>query len=161
METKEFKVSIPEGYEIDKEKSTFECIKFKPITNPTYGEIAKSLFKNKPIFFINCDDDVVSINEGNSVYSESDPNNAVNKRQLERLLAMNQLLNIAEYYNQKRGKSLSGYIIFRGREGDLLATSIYQNNMITQVPFFYSKEDAESVINNPNFKELLDLVYLQ
>jgi len=29
METKEVKIKIPEGYEIDKEKSTFECIKFK------------------------------------------------------------------------------------------------------------------------------------
>ena len=31
METKEFKVPIPEGMEIDKENSTFECINFKPI----------------------------------------------------------------------------------------------------------------------------------
>lgn len=31
METKEFKVNVPEGYEIDKENSTFECIKFKRI----------------------------------------------------------------------------------------------------------------------------------
>lgn len=31
METKEIKISCPEGYEIDKENSTFECIKFKPI----------------------------------------------------------------------------------------------------------------------------------
>ena len=29
METRELKVIIPEGYEIDREKSTFECIKFK------------------------------------------------------------------------------------------------------------------------------------
>lgn len=29
METKELKVLVPEGYEIDKENSTFECIKFK------------------------------------------------------------------------------------------------------------------------------------
>ena len=29
METKEFKIEVPEGYEIDKENSTFECIKFK------------------------------------------------------------------------------------------------------------------------------------
>lgn len=28
---KEFKITIPEGMEIDKENSTFECIKFKPI----------------------------------------------------------------------------------------------------------------------------------
>jgi hypothetical protein len=31
METKEIKISVHDGYEIDKEKSTFECIKFKPI----------------------------------------------------------------------------------------------------------------------------------
>ena len=31
METKEFKVTVPEGYEIDKENSTFDCIKFKRI----------------------------------------------------------------------------------------------------------------------------------
>lgn len=31
MDTKEIKIECPEGYEIDKENSTFECIKFKPI----------------------------------------------------------------------------------------------------------------------------------
>lgn len=30
METKELKIIPPKGYEIDKENSTFECIKFKP-----------------------------------------------------------------------------------------------------------------------------------
>lgn len=29
MKTKELKIQVPEGYEIDKENSTFECIKFK------------------------------------------------------------------------------------------------------------------------------------
>jgi len=28
---KELKINVPEGYEIDRENSTFECIKFKPI----------------------------------------------------------------------------------------------------------------------------------
>ena len=31
MESKELKIQIPVGYEIDKENSTFECIRFKPI----------------------------------------------------------------------------------------------------------------------------------
>lgn len=31
METKEFKVNIPDGYAIDEENSTFECVKFKPV----------------------------------------------------------------------------------------------------------------------------------
>lgn len=30
QDTKEIKINCPEGYEIDKENSTFECIKFKP-----------------------------------------------------------------------------------------------------------------------------------
>ena len=44
METKELKIQIPEGMEIDKENSTFECIKFKPIevkkTWENIGEIS-------------------------------------------------------------------------------------------------------------------------
>lgn len=31
MKTKEIKITPPEGFEIDKENSTFDCIKFKPI----------------------------------------------------------------------------------------------------------------------------------
>lgn len=31
METKEIKIQVPEGYEIDKENSTFECVKFKKV----------------------------------------------------------------------------------------------------------------------------------
>lgn len=33
IEIKELKINIPEGYEIDRENSTLECIKFKSIQN--------------------------------------------------------------------------------------------------------------------------------
>ena len=46
METKEIKINIPKGYEIDKENSTFECIKFKSIKNITYEDCCKKLFPN-------------------------------------------------------------------------------------------------------------------
>ena len=40
MDTKEVKIQVPDGYEIDKENSTFECIKFKPINRYiTYGDV--------------------------------------------------------------------------------------------------------------------------
>lgn len=53
METKELKVRAPNGYEIDKENSTFECIKFKPMKkNITYKEVCKCLFKDKDSFYI-------------------------------------------------------------------------------------------------------------
>lgn len=46
MEAKELKIQVPEGYEIDKENSTFECIKFKLIRNDiTYKDICKKLYK--------------------------------------------------------------------------------------------------------------------
>ena len=38
MEQKQVKIVPPEGYEIDKEHSTFECIKFKPIERWRDGE---------------------------------------------------------------------------------------------------------------------------
>ena len=47
METKELKIQIPEGYEIDKENSTFECIKFKSIKKDiTYENICNNLLKS-------------------------------------------------------------------------------------------------------------------
>lgn len=43
MEEKEVKIQVPEGYEIDKENSTFECIKFKR-KNISYEEILSIVF---------------------------------------------------------------------------------------------------------------------
>lgn len=158
METKEFKISIPEGYEIDTEKSTFECIKFKPITSPTYEDVARSLFKDDITYYMN--NHGVIVNTTNAGNNLSESNNATNPVQLARLLAMNQLLNVAEYYNRKREKVPSGYIILKAGDGHLHTARFNKNSLNTQVPFFYSEEDAECVISNPNFKELLDLVYL-
>ena len=48
----EFKIQIPEGMEIDKENSTFECIKFKP-KKLTYRDVIKHLSYSYPIFTSN------------------------------------------------------------------------------------------------------------
>ena len=47
-EKKSFKVEIPEGYEIDKENSTFECIKFKKI-KIEYPKSWEEAFEGKTI----------------------------------------------------------------------------------------------------------------
>ena len=36
METKEFKIQVPEGYEIDEENSTFKKVKFKKIETKSW-----------------------------------------------------------------------------------------------------------------------------
>lgn len=55
METKEVKIEIPEGYEIDKEKSTFEKIVFKKKENTkprSWGEYCNN-FKGELFYFGN------------------------------------------------------------------------------------------------------------
>ena len=159
METKEIKINIPEGYEIDEENSTFECIKLKPIKKElTYKDVAEELF-SKNLF---TSDIHARIFEVSSSGSQLDKNNATNKKQLERLLALNQLFNIAEYYNKKSPKEKGTVYCINMHEEDLV---YYVRDYISPIvirgliPLFNSKEDAEAVIDNPNFKEILDLIY--
>ena len=159
METKEIKINVPEGYEIDEENSTFECIKLKPIKKElTYKDVAEELF-SKNLF---TSDIHARIFEVSSSGSQLDKNNSTNKKQLERLLALNQLFNIAEYYNKKSPKEKGTVYCINMHEEDLV---YYVRDYISPIvirgliPLFNSKEDAEAVIDNPNFKEILDLIY--
>ena len=68
----EFKIQVPEGMEIDKENSTFECIKFKP-KDLTYIEISKKFPKSSSV--------------------------STNGRHLSKLLIIRQLLEVADYLN--------------------------------------------------------------
>ena len=69
----EFKIQVPEGMEIDRENSTFECIKFK-LKDLTYQEISK---KFQP-------------------YNYSVSTNAKN---LSKLITFKKLLEVADYLN--------------------------------------------------------------
>lgn len=95
-EEKELKIQIPEGYEIDKENSTFECIKFKKKVL-TYDYISGILFKDLIVFYIDAEGYVkhVFCMKDHS----SDPNNCASKKQAEKLLAINKLMNVARYLN--------------------------------------------------------------
>ena len=48
----EIKINVPEGMEIDKEKSTFECIKFKPKWVPKRGDIAAAGYDHCQIILV-------------------------------------------------------------------------------------------------------------
>ncbi len=101
MNTKEIKITVPEGYEIDKENSTFECIKFKK-KGLTYEDICPKVLGMK--FY--CIDTwggigLYCIHPEDKDYKLTwyHPNNAKTKEQLQRLLAINKLMNVAEYLN--------------------------------------------------------------
>ena len=159
METKEIKINIPEGYEMDKENSTFECIKFKPIKQElTYEDVAEELF-SKNMFTSDIKGKIFWISSSGA---KLDKNNTTNRKQLERLFALNQLLNIAEYYNKKYPKEEKKIhcINFDKRNLEYFVKD-YTSSIVLRglVPIFNNKEDAKAVIDNPNFKEILNLIY--
>ena len=159
MEVKELKIQVPEGYEIDREKSTLECIKFKPITKHiTYEDVCNTIFVNDTYFT----SDRGYIHKGAKWDDEilPDKNIATNKKQLKKLLALNQLLNIAEYYN--RLHPTTNYPITIGY--NTVSNVYYIIGASTKFlqgikAIFNSREDIKAVINNPNFRKILDTVY--
>lgn len=93
----EFK--IPEGYIFDKDNSTENVIRFKPIKKKTtYKDICRELFLDKPSWrlrdtgVIGCVNCTSSANIHHSSISTS-------YEQLEQLLALNKLMNVAKYLN--------------------------------------------------------------
>ena len=159
MESKELKIQIPVGYEIDKDHSTFECIKFKPIKKHiTYEDVCNTLFKNNTGYFM---DQYGEINFYNIGTNRFDANNAPNGRQLKKLLALNQLLNIAEYYNNIHPKQnhTQYYIIKNDKNGYDVVEYKWLQYILGVVALFNSKEDAQAVIDNPNFREIFDTLY--
>ena len=158
METKELKIQVPEGYEIDKENSTLECIKFKPIKkNITYKDICNTLFTKKLGFFISTNGNIEKIMF--NYYSANEKNNATNRKQLEKVLALNQLLNIATYYNSRVKESDDLYTISYNNFYDSYCVSIRISCVTGMTALFTRKEDAQEVIDNPNFREILDTIY--
>lgn len=83
LQSLEFK--IPEGYVFDKDNSTDEVIRFKPI-KITYEDIVKKLYPGK-CYYIN--------------------NNHTSERQMQQLLALNKLMNVAKYLNGNRKPSFT------------------------------------------------------
>lgn len=158
METKEVKIQIPKGYEIDKENSTFRCIKFKPIKkNITYRDICEYLFKDKDSFYIT---NSGGVNNYLSVGSAMNKNNATNRKQLERLLALNQLLNIAEYYNRLHTIATNPHTIIYNKVSETYYTSVSDSMYSFGIKAYFNREeDTQAVIDNPNFREILDTIY--
>lgn len=157
METKEIKIQAPEGYEIDKENSTFEYIKFKLIKkNITYEDICEKLFKDSYHFI----DGGGLINLYTGQKYKFNKNNASNHQQLKRILALNQLLNIAEYYNRLHPTTNYPVTIGYNSVSDVYYIIGASTKFLQGIKaIFNSREDVKAVINNPNFREILDTIY--
>lgn len=162
METKELKIQAPKGYEIDKERSTFERIIFKPIKNITYEDVCNRIFNiyNEDTGYYIDNTGNIKKASGFSNGARNDKNNATNKRQLEKLLALNQLLNIAEYYNNLHTEIIkNNSIVYDNVNKEYKINLVSAMHLCGIKAIFNRREDAQAVIDNPNFREILDIIY--
>ena len=90
--TKEITINIPEGYEIDKENSTFECIKFKKVSKINTWKDIKFISG----YFIN---NQAVITEVPIIPKENDDKNIfVSKKYAKAALALAQISQLMPYY---------------------------------------------------------------
>lgn len=89
METKEIKIVPPEGYEVDKENSTYNCVKFKPLIVKRWRDNIKAQFDG---YFITSNADI--INTHNMYNIENAYNVFATKKQAKSSLAMARISQI-------------------------------------------------------------------
>lgn len=90
---KELKIEIPSGHEIDKEKSTFEKIVFKKIEEK-YPNSVKDIEGRS--YYIGACGGIESL-------TDSTPNNMSTKERAEGVLALIQLMELKDAYNEIDG----------------------------------------------------------
>ena len=143
MENNQLTIDIPEGMEIDLENSNLAkgIVKFKQSTI-TYEDALKLCIHHKDII--------------------------VNESSASKLINLNKLMNIAKYYNGdwepdwntskcNTYRESKYYIYYENSEnkyGVGYTTDINWGNV-----YFKSRGDAQSVIDNPNFRTILDAIY--
>lgn len=144
METKEVKIQVPEGYEIDKENSTFELIKFKPISKVvTYEDVAKDLF---------CKNHHFLVHQGNIYgcsscleYASKKEVRCVSAKQAEKLLAINKLMNVAKYLNEKENNN-KYYYFLKLINGEIYTDYFTSKNSCYGIVCFNSNELAKKAV---------------
>ena len=145
MGTKEMKIVPPEGYEIDKENSTFECIKFKPIKEAkTYYDVAVKMFFDRGFSFI-YKNGAIEKSYGCSKTAALDPSNCTSRKQAEKLLAINKMMNVEKYLRKTKE---DGYLyhIFIDEQGNIMISNHYPNVELYFVTF-KSLEAAKQAID--------------
>lgn len=98
------KIKVPQGYEIDRQKSTFEKIIFKKIPeNPKTWEEYCSLMKGKSVYYTNCNTITVS------GFSDAHDKFATKKR-AEQFVTLGKLLQLRDYW--VKGYDTFSYIVW-------------------------------------------------
>lgn len=122
METKEVKIEIPEGYEIDKENSTFEKIVFKPIVkrwrgnemNTLKGYYIDSLSHIKPTVSTKC---YHNISENSNIFTtEKLAKSALAMAQISQIMANDKRFGGVVTDEEWKDRNIYKYCIYKVKE---------------------------------------------
>lgn len=167
MEQKEQKINIPEGYEIDEENSTFECIKFKPkkeyitiwdVYSAIHGNILKLYADAYPIhqgFPVR--KSIAQVAVSDLAYLKKRGYHTIAK-----YIAYGALLDIAKYYNGEEWwpeAIETKYFIDYDHKHEEYTIGLDNTTCYTFNIYFRRCKDVEEVIDNPNFREILDTLF--
>lgn len=115
MDTKKLKINIPEGYEVDKEKSTFEEIVFKKVEDPfsklpkTWREYRNCTMGYKSYFWDNSLESH-SISSFSGVYSEFST-----EERVKQYVALGKLIQLRDYWTNNWKSDGSSFIVYTER----------------------------------------------
>ena len=114
MEEKKLKINIPEGYEIDKEKSTFEEIVFKKVKDPL-AELPKT-WEEYCKYAEDCQSyygDPIDGNTNETKFSKC-YNEFSTKERAKQYVALGRLLQLRDYWvGNWKGNSDNIYVIYK------------------------------------------------
>ena len=146
METKEVKIEVPQGYEIDKEKSTFEKIVFKkipekPKTWEDYCKLTKGSRSNY----------ATTTNMVNKDRYTGTYNEFTTKERAEQFIALGKLLQLRDYWvGDWKRNSDNIYVIYK----NVIIAAVHNNDFPLTFP---TREMAKEFKNC--FEDLIKEAY--
>ena len=159
MEEKKLKINIPEGYEIDKERSTFEEIVFKKVEDPfaklpkTWEEYCKQT-KNSPSYYWNncCETSVVT-----SVFAGF-YNEFSTEERVKQYVALGRLLQLRDYWVSNLKDTPNNFVaVIYHFDGEIVNTNVSKKRSLSYSLTFPTREVAQKFIEC--FKDLINEAY--
>ena len=156
--TKEIKIIPPEGYEVDKENSTLELIKFKPVKTQlpkTWEEFCAIHLLKKGEAYINSTSIINLLNIGHR-NPTTDKNILPSLEYAKAMLALCQLIQLRDCYNDGWKPDWTNPSTVKHCVGIMQNRIVNQSLLMTnKMMAFKTKELRDEFIKN--FKELIEV----
>lgn len=158
MEEKKLKINIPEGYEIDKEKSTFEEIVFKKVEDPfsklpkTWEEYCKYV-EDCQSYYCNHRQTSICETRFDSFYNEFST-----KERVKQYVALGKLLQLHNYWVSNWKDDLKNFVsVIYHFDGEIVNTNVSKKRSSNYSLTFPTREIAQKFIEC--FKDLINEAY--